>query len=78
MGETHKGYNSIGLGAPETDLMIEKLVALGPAKGIYGARVSGGGSGGTVAVLCERSALPLVEQLGKEITFGEAFTGLIN
>lgn len=78
MVQTHRGYTAMGLGAEETDVMIDRLLALGPSKGIYGARVSGGGSGGTVAVLCERTALPLVEALGREVTFGEPFPGLIN
>lgn len=75
---THRGYTEMGLGAAETDVMIDRLMAVGPERGIYGARVSGGGSGGTVAVLCERTALSLVEALGREVTFGEAFPGLIN
>ena len=57
--------------------MLERLAALGPARGIYGARMSGGGSGGTVAVLLERSALPQLEALARELTFGAPFTGLI-
>ena len=77
MRQSHRGYDSIGLGCHETDLMLERLAALGPAKGVYGARMSGGGSGGTVAVLLERSALPLLEALATELTFGTPFTGLI-
>jgi galactokinase len=75
--QTHRAYTSIGLGCPETDVMIARLMELGPAKGIYGARMSGGGSGGTVAVLCEKAAIPLVEALGKEVVFDEPFPGLI-
>jgi L-arabinokinase len=74
----HAGYSAIGLGAPETDEMVARLMALGPAQGIYGARISGGGSGGTVAVLCERDALPLVEALARDLTFGMPFTGLVS
>jgi hypothetical protein len=39
--------------------------------------MSGGGSGGTVAVLLERSALPELEKLARELTFGTPFTALI-
>jgi galactokinase len=77
MIQTHRAYGTIGLGCPETDVMITRLMALGPTRGIYGARMSGGGSGGTVAVLCERAAVPLVDALGREVTFGEPFPGLI-
>jgi hypothetical protein len=66
MRYTHAGYTAIGLGAPETDAMVERLRALGPAAGIYGARVSGGGSGGTVAVLCEAAAVPTVAALAAD------------
>jgi L-arabinokinase len=77
MQQTHVGYTSIGLGSAETDEMVRKLAALEPAAGVYGARVSGGGSGGTVVVLCERSALPLLERIATETTFGTPFTGFI-
>ena len=73
----HAGYNAIGLGCPETDAMVARLREMGPKAGIYGARISGGGSGGTVAVLCERSALPALEAVAKQLTFGTPFTGLI-
>ena len=35
------------------------------------------GSGGTVAVLCDEAALPAIEALAREMTFGEPFPGLI-
>lgn len=77
MRYTHAGYTALGLGCPETDAMVERLRALGPAAGIYGARVSGGGSGGTVAVLCEVAAVPTVAALAAEMVFDAPFTGLI-
>ena len=77
MRQTHRGYTSIGLGCHETDIMLDRLAELGISKGIYGARMSGGGSGGTVVVLLERSALPLLEKLANELVFGDKFTGLI-
>jgi len=71
--QSHAGYSSIGLGCPETDEMVEGVRALGPRRGLYGARVSGGGSGGTVVVLLERDALPsltrLAKKLGRPTTF---------
>src|SRR6185295_16420752 len=56
--QSHAGYSSIGLGCPETDEMVAAVRALGPKRGFYGARVSGGGSGGTVVVLLQSRALP--------------------
>ncbi len=55
--QSHAGYSSIGLGCPETDQMVAAVRALGPKRGFYGARVSGGGSGGTVVVLLRRASL---------------------
>ncbi len=71
--ESHQGYSSIGLGTPETDAMVAAVQSLGPAAGFYGARVSGGGCGGTVVVLLEEAALPRLGQLAADSTG----TGLI-
>jgi L-arabinokinase len=65
--QSHQGYTSIGLGHRQTDIMVEALVSAGPERGIYGGRASGGGSGGTVAVLLEREALPVLEQLKEQV-----------
>jgi len=65
--QSHVGYSSIGLGCPETDEMVEGVRALGPKRGFYGARVSGGGSGGTVVVLLERDSLPALARLAKKL-----------
>lgn len=63
MYESHAGYGSIGLGRPETDAMVEAVRRLGPSRGFYGARVSGGGCGGTVVVLLEAASLPELQGL---------------
>lgn len=39
------------LGAPETDLIVRLVRKRGPETGLYGAKITGGGSGGTVAIL---------------------------
>ena len=51
MYSSHESYTSIGLGCVETDLLVTLGRAAGPARGIYGAKITGGGSGGTVAFL---------------------------
>ncbi|MGF1483934.1 MAG: hypothetical protein ACFBZ8_06180 [Opitutales bacterium] len=53
----HADYSRIGLGHPRTDAMVEAVRQRGPDAGFYGARVSGGGSGGTVVVLLRAEAL---------------------
>jgi galactokinase len=42
------------LGADECDLLVD-LVRQRESAGLYGAKITGGGSGGTVAVLCDQS-----------------------
>jgi L-arabinokinase len=72
MLQAHAGYTAIGLGCPETDAMVDAIRALGPDLGFFGARVSGGGSGGTVAVLLCQSAVPELERLARSLTPGVA------
>jgi L-arabinokinase len=69
--QSHSGYSAMGLGCPETDVMVQALRDRGPERGFYGARVSGGGSGGTVVVLLEAAALPELEGLAATLTFGD-------
>src|SRR5207237_8675714 len=56
MYQSHASYSACGLGALETDLLVG-IVRDGSAKnGLYGARITGGGNGGTVAVIGRREA----------------------
>ena len=53
MYASHASYgNNLNLSSPETDLLVELIRERGIARGLYGARITGGGAGGTVAVLC--------------------------
>ena len=54
MYQSHASYSACGLGAAATDRLVELVRAAGPAAGLYGAKITGGGSGGTVAVLARR------------------------
>ena len=56
MYESHASYVACGLGSPGTDRLVELVRAAGPAAGLYGARITGGGSGGTVAVIGRKNA----------------------
>lgn len=48
----HAAYsNLVRLGSPETDLLVTLAMERGPSRSIYGAKITGGGSGGTVAIL---------------------------
>lgn len=72
MFQSHLGYTAMGLGCEETDAMVQSIREKGPAAGLYGARISGGGSGGTVTVLMHRTALPLLEKLHSENPYAPA------
>ena len=56
MYESHASYVQCGLGSAGTDAIVELVRAEGPASGLYGARITGGGSGGTVAIVGRRDA----------------------
>lgn len=56
MYASHVSYTrDAQLGADECDLLVE-LVRANEHEGLYGAKITGGGSGGTVAVLANESA----------------------
>lgn len=52
MYQSHASYNACGLGAPAAESLVDRVRRAGPEKGVFGAKLTGGGSGGTVCVLC--------------------------
>ncbi len=62
MFESHQSYSDCGLGSSATDL-IASLVRDSTEEGLYGARITGGGSGGTVAVLGRSGSTQAIEAL---------------
>src|SRR5512143_1738516 len=56
MYQSHESYSACGLGSPGTDALVRLVREAGPKYGLYGARITGGGSGGTVAVIGRREA----------------------
>jgi L-arabinokinase len=56
MYQSHASYSACGLGTDGTDLLVDLVRDAGPKAGFYGAKITGGGSGGTVAVLGRRDA----------------------
>ena len=59
MFKQHRSYSDMGLGSPETDEMVAFLRNKFP-RDVFGARVGGGGCGGTVVILCNRRAYPAI------------------
>lgn len=56
MYQSHFSYTECGLGCEVTDFLVDLVRAEGPESGLYGAKITGGGAGGTVAVLGRRDA----------------------
>jgi galactokinase len=60
---SHKSYSSCGLNSPGTDRLVEYTKKTGSEMGLYGAKITGGGSGGTVAVLGQHNAGHFIEEI---------------
>ena len=71
---SHWSYGHLcALGAPETDLLVRLVRQRGHARGLYGAKITGGGSGGTVAVLAREGCDEAINEIFQAY---EAQTGL--
>jgi galactokinase len=66
MYQSHASYLACGLGSRGTDLIVTLVRAEGPDNGLYGARITGGGSGGTAAVLGKRDAEQAIRRVAKK------------
>jgi galactokinase len=66
MYESHASYSACGLGSDGTDRLVSLARTAGSARGIYGAKITGGGSGGTVALLADASAGDTVRAIACE------------
>ncbi|HTK48951.1 MAG TPA: hypothetical protein VL328_13335, partial [Gemmatimonadaceae bacterium] len=75
MGESHASYSACGLGSDATDRIVALAMAAGPARGVYGAKITGGGSGGTVAVLARADARDVVREIAAAVGEGEIIEG---
>jgi galactokinase len=65
MYQSHASYSACGLGSPGTDELVKLVRAAGASRGLYGAKITGGGSGGTVAVLGRRDAGPAIAEVAR-------------
>jgi galactokinase len=66
MYESHASYDRCGLGSRGTDRLVELVKSAGPAAGLYGARITGGGSGGTVAVIGRADASAAIARIADQ------------
>jgi L-arabinokinase len=63
MYQSHASYSACGLGADATDRLVRLVREAGVDAGLYGAKITGAGSGGTVAVLAHGDAEGAVESV---------------
>jgi L-arabinokinase len=63
MYASHESYSACGLGSDGTDLLVDLVKAVGAERGLFGAKITGGGSGGTVAVFGTSEAEGVVRDL---------------
>jgi len=63
MYESHAAYGHCGLGSEGTDRLVALVRSEGLAAGLYGARITAGGSGGTVAVIGRRGATAAIARV---------------
>jgi L-arabinokinase len=61
MYESHESYSACGLGSSGTDALVDTVRTAG--SGLYGAKITGGGSGGVVAVLAREGSKSAVEEI---------------
>lgn len=62
MFQAHASYSACGLGESGTNRIVE-LVREGNSVNLFGAKITGGGSGGTVAVLAKKGSEKVIEEL---------------
>jgi len=76
MYASHASYSACGLGSDGTDRLVALVREAGPRLGLYGAKITGGGSGGTVAVLADRQMRGnvdlIADRYGRESGHGSA------
>jgi galactokinase len=63
MYASHRSYSTCGLGSDGTDRLVELVREAGAERGLFGAKITGGGSGGTVAVFGTTDAEPVVREI---------------
>ncbi len=56
MYQSHYSYTECGLGSEATDMLVDLVREEGSENGLFGAKITGGGAGGTVAVLARNDA----------------------
>lgn len=67
MYSSHWSYTfRCGLGHPDVSMIVKLAREAGPDRGVYGAKITGGGTGGTVAVLATTAGIATVHEIAGE------------
>lgn len=81
MGElmyaSHESYSACGLGSSGTDRLVDMVRGAGPAAGLFGAKITGGGSGGTVAVLGRSTSGNAVKEIAMRYADESVYEGYV-
>ena len=72
MLQSHINYSRLGLTNQRIDAMVEAFANAGPDNGIFGARISGHGSGNAIVALVDKKALKIVRDLIRSFDIDEA------
>ncbi len=75
MYQSHQSYGGCGLGSDATDAIVAAVRKIGPERGLYGAKITGGGSGGTVAILGSVAATDAVHEIASQYGSGLVIHG---
>jgi L-arabinokinase len=73
MYESHTSYGACGLGSSGTDRLVQLVRAEGHQAGLFGARITGGGSGGTVAVIGRKDASGAIARVASTYERGTGY-----
>lgn len=65
MYASHASYSACGLGSDGTDRLVSLVREAGAAAGVHGAKITGGGSGGTVAILATRGSRSAIDEIAR-------------
>jgi L-arabinokinase len=77
MYQSHASYSACGLGSPGTDELVRLTRRVGAAQGVYGAKITGGGSGGTVAILGHRDAEAAVQAIVEQYAHATGYQPVV-
>lgn len=77
MFESHASYSACGLGSEGTDEIVRLVREAGPESGLFGAKITGGGSGGTVAVLGRNNAGKAVRKIATQYMERTGYSAMI-